>query len=353
LRSLRLYQLWRDQNLSRLTADLLSILGALIIALFAFVEFKAGHLEAGVTRLGFCLVLVLNSGVYIWLKSWRIYRTGLLLVFTAVLVFISLSDRETNTSLLWWYAYPLLAVPIMGCRNGLWLVVAANLFTLSFIHWPELYGDYASTSQTFQLRFSFSFAFVSFIAYALNLATERASTKNNESMELLQRYAVYDELTELYNRRGLKEKLQHELRLAFRRQTEMSIVLCDIDYFKAVNDKYGHDAGDEALRNIARTLKETARDTDIVGRWGGEEFLIVLPDTKLEKAFQLVERVRSRVDESLIDLDDASIHLSISCGLSSTRFCKTLDELVSAADECLYMAKADGRNCTRSILQSS
>lgn len=352
MRSFRLFKLWRDQNLSRFTADLVSIFGVLILIVFAYVEYKAGHFEAAFARISFALILLLNAGVYIWLKSWSLYRSGLLIVFTAILVFISLSDIETHTSLLWWYAYPLLVVPIMGCSKGLWIVIAANVFTISFIHWPSLYGDYASNSQIFKLRFSFSFAFVSLTSYVLNWVTEQASQKNKQSMELLQRYAVYDELTELYNRRGLKEKLQHELRLAFRRQTEMSIVLCDIDYFKAVNDKYGHDAGDEALRSIARTLKDTARDTDIVGRWGGEEFLIVLPDTKLEKAFQLVERIRSRVEESLIDLDDTSIHLSISCGLSSTRFCKTLDELVSAADECLYMAKADGRNCTRSILQS-
>ena len=120
-----------------------------------------------------------------------------------------------------------------------------------------------------------------------------------------------------------------------------------MDWFKRINDRYGHDVGDVALQHIARILGDTVRVTDMVGRWGGEEFLIMLPNTSLHKGYQLIERVREKVASEPIVIGEHTLNLSISCGICSTQFLSRFGDLIKAADISLYEAKAQGRNCTR------
>ena len=158
--------------------------------------------------------------------------------------------------------------------------------------------------------------------------------------------AMHDGLTGLLNRRAIEEYAEAEFNMAGRKKQAMSVILLDIDHFKNVNDRFGHKFGDVVLRQVAQTLKEDLRNYDRVGRWGGEEFLLILPDTELKDAVTVAERLRSKtaaVQTSLENGETFSIHISLGTACTTGQF-QSLAKLIDAADQALYQAKQSGRN---------
>lgn len=162
----------------------------------------------------------------------------------------------------------------------------------------------------------------------------------------LERVSRTDLLTGLYNRRHLEEQLTREHSTARRSQRDLGVLLLDIDHFKRVNDTYGHAAGDRVLCEFANRMTSQLRAGDVAGRWGGEEFLVILPSTDLPGALHVAERIRARVAESPFDTSDTdgpAISVTVSGGCVVDPM-GTPDDLVSAADDGLYAAKDAGRN---------
>lgn len=166
------------------------------------------------------------------------------------------------------------------------------------------------------------------------------------AMERLAHQATYDALTGLYNRQAVMNYAQQELNRTQRNGGSLCLCLLDIDHFKQVNDEHGHLVGDQALRWVASLLSDSLRSYDRVGRWGGEEFLVVLPDTSLESGKIVAERIRQRIANSPLDLPDAPIQLHASLGLVMVPASPVmpLDRLFQRVDEALYLAKEQGRN---------
>lgn len=161
----------------------------------------------------------------------------------------------------------------------------------------------------------------------------------------LREQAIRDPLTGLYNRRYLDETLDRELARAAREGYPVSFLVCDIDRFKQVNDTYGHSAGDLVLKNLADQLTSNARVGDIVCRFGGEEFLVILPDVSSETALHIAERSRKAFQEASVIFEDHEIQATLSCGIAAFPLHGTGSaELIAAADRAMYQAKADGRN---------
>lgn len=156
-----------------------------------------------------------------------------------------------------------------------------------------------------------------------------------------------DSLTELFNRGFWEEEFQREHKRCLRTSTPCSLVIFDIDHFKNVNDTYGHQAGDEVIRTLASIVKQTARETDICGRYGGEEFTILLVDADSAAATHFTERLRKKVAELIVNIDDHKIQFTISSGIAefSKNFTKHT-QWIEAADKALYHAKENGRNKT-------
>lgn len=170
-----------------------------------------------------------------------------------------------------------------------------------------------------------------------------------ESLDQLHVMATYDSLTGLLNRRAVYERAQSELERAHRERQSISLVMLDIDHFKSVNDQHGHLTGDQALRLVAGTIAQNKRSYDWAGRWGGEEFLLVLPQTTIEEAGDIAERMRQSVAAVNFPLANGKyLKLHISLGVSSTDSNRarppTLGELLQQADDALYQAKNQGRN---------
>jgi len=161
----------------------------------------------------------------------------------------------------------------------------------------------------------------------------------------LQELAVRDSLTGMYNRRYLDETLEREVSRARREGNPLSLVMLDIDHFKRVNDTYGHQVGDEALRMLANTLLADIRMEDVACRYGGEEFLVLLPNMPLETAMQRAEAWRGAIEGQSVTLGNFPITITISLGVAAyPEHGKTPDDLTRCADQALYRAKHGGRN---------
>ena len=162
-----------------------------------------------------------------------------------------------------------------------------------------------------------------------------------EKNKKLQYTSEVDRLTGLYNRVKIEETFEYEKNQANRYKTDLAIVMMDIDFFKDLNDNYGHNEGDKFLVSMAQELMNTFRTTDVVGRWGGEEFLILLPKTVLDDAYTLVERLRKQIEQK----DFFKIgKKTASFGVTIFHENDSLNEAVNRADEALYYAKEHGRN---------
>lgn len=164
--------------------------------------------------------------------------------------------------------------------------------------------------------------------------------------ERLERLAIKDELTGLYNYRYLQSRLSEEFKRAERYREPLSCAMIDIDHFKALNDRHGHDAGDRVLAMVSQRVLDAVREVDVVARYGGEEFLLLLPSTHLAGALTVADRVWRAVGERPFEVAGSSERVTISIGVAlyPSRGVSTRDALLKSADRALYRAKDDGRN---------
>lgn len=181
-------------------------------------------------------------------------------------------------------------------------------------------------------------------ATLLALALADYVRRQSLERERAQREARMDVLTQLNNRRGFLELAEAPYRTAARHQRPLSVLVLDIDHFKAINDQYGHALGDAVLRDIGQTLLATSRRSDVLGRWGGEEFVLLLPETGLDEAFELAERLRQSVGERVIVHEGARLQVTASFGVAGLDSGQELAALLEAADRAMYAAKMAGRN---------
>jgi diguanylate cyclase (GGDEF)-like protein len=161
----------------------------------------------------------------------------------------------------------------------------------------------------------------------------------------LEEMATTDGLTGLFNKRALTEAGMQKLKSAGRFKKPLSLLVCDIDHFKRVNDTHGHDMGDLVIRGFGEVLKRTKRDTDVVGRFGGEEFVIVCEETDAEGAALLAERVRSELEATSFHTESGPLSVTCSVGVATYPSAGAdWDTLFKSSDEALYASKRGGRN---------
>lgn len=158
--------------------------------------------------------------------------------------------------------------------------------------------------------------------------------------------AIKDSLTRIYNRRKFLSELEREIERSKRYKHKLSLIMFDIDYFKQINDTYGHQVGDNALQEIVRVALDSIRQQDILGRYGGEEFMIFLPETPANKTTEIAERLRHKIESFQFKHFG---NLTCSFGVTEYNAGESLDDLIKRVDEALYIAKDSGRNCVEEI----
>ncbi len=182
---------------------------------------------------------------------------------------------------------------------------------------------------------------LSVVARSAALALE-----NSELHKKTEELTIIDELTETYNYRYFVQKLQEEKRRASRYDLALSLIMVDIDWFKKLNDTYGHEVGNFVLRRLSGIIQRCIRDVDIFARYGGEEFAVILPQTQREEAAVIGERIREQVESEVFEARQyGKLKVTVSVGVSSfPENGKSQEELVSVADQALYQAKGEGKN---------
>jgi diguanylate cyclase (GGDEF)-like protein len=188
---------------------------------------------------------------------------------------------------------------------------------------------------------------------------QRQIARSNRKMQVLNRklreLATTDELTKLANRRHLFDRLEHIWALSVRHDRPLSCIMLDVDHFKRFNDTHGHAAGDDVLRTTASTILSLMRRSDVCGRFGGEEFVVVCPETPGSGAAAQAERIRAAIESTPVQIGSESIQVTVSIGVAEKSASHANAEtMISEADELLYRAKAEGRNrvCWKSVAVS-
>lgn len=277
-------------------------------------------------RLGFALIqteVLVHAGLGTVLVGWESGFHYYLLMFIPAL-FVSTRARiawilaahlwmyYAGLHVLMWYMQPL--QPISS--NAL---LGVNIFNLTVV-----------------------FCMFSYLALFYVITVTRAHTS-------LSQMAMTDSLTGLFNRRQIVALTEKVLARHHRCPTNLTLMLMDIDHFKQINDEYGHDIGDRVLIAVSQHLQSLMREQDFIGRWGGEEFLGVLPDTDIEQAAETAERLRKAIQVLEIDNDGKKIQVTLSIGITQYRADEALSNAIARADYALYKGKSSGRNRVEAI----
>ena len=178
-------------------------------------------------------------------------------------------------------------------------------------------------------------------------ATATSAILNAQLHAEIQKLAVTDSLTSTLNRRGMFQVGKHEFIRAQRYNRPVSVIFFDLDHFKKVNDTYGHDSGDQILSKIAAISKKSIREIDILGRYGGEEFLIILPEANAQEAFEIAERIRKEIAAFVFTINGTTLRITLSLGVAEINDeIQEIKELIKIADQAMYQSKQNGRNQT-------
>lgn len=268
--------------------------------------------------------------------------------FTNYLLYIFLKDENTGKNVLAWP---------MACKDPKILSIVEN-----FESKPVLTGD----KKTLALPLKSESKEVGILAakstdevisdkdtdYLTQLSAQIATTINRANVyaEIL-KHATLDALTGFYNRNQLEERIKQEVANAKRQKAPLCGIMTDIDFFKNVNDTYGHAVGDLVLKDIAKIIRSQLREYDIAGRYGGEEFSILLPFTKIDEAKKVAERLRASIENKVVDIskvdpesETKTIQVTISLGIYEMQEDDNDEDLLKKADKALYQAKNTGRN---------
>ena len=276
-------------------------------------------------------------------------RTLLVSLFHLALVVlvVTISDDARNIFVI--SCYVILVYPVISyiairrackLKNMGYAIIGAGVLLAICMAPVQIYVLSAMNDVGFAFGIVLTASATGYILVGIGFLTSILITEHH----LLTSLALNDPLTGLFNRRGLNISMQSTLNGRERKQTCISAIVIDIDHFKNVNDNYGHDAGDVVLKSIADILSDLIRSSDVACRFGGEEFVVILPDTGLEAATLIAERIHLRIEQSSVLYEGVTIKVTVSLGVSSNCASVEIDELLKDADKQLYTAKEEGRN---------
>ena len=332
-----------EERVSRLLTGLSTMAILFLLGIGAKAWF-AGHTTHAEALWFFAALVATNMLIYAWNGNRQQQKVGMIAIVGLLFGYLIVTGGESNTGPLWFYVFPPLLFYLTDLKTGTAVLLFCCLLAVVVFQFPQLPVVTAEYTTDFKIRFFATLTFESIFCFVLEASRLKA---RNELMELARAHehaARTDELTGLSNRRDMQHRLNEEYSRYRRSGHHFSVALIDLDLFKHINDDYGHDAGDEVLRRFSGLMQTVIRQTDVAARWGGEEFLILLPDTSLLQALTLAERLRSEVANAEFTFAGKRLPITISAGICSIAKAGSVNELLKQADIHLYNAKEDGRN---------
>lgn len=322
----------------------LSIAAAPVLSFFAWRAADRGDfLVTGMLAAAGALLLI-NVLVYLVVRLTTVHRRAFITLITALFIYVAVFALERGSAIIWLFAYPPIIFYISTPRVGV-LTCVFGLATLVGLFSPL--GDAlfdTPYSNSFRLMMVTVLAFEMVSCFMLDMSRRRSKANLLTLAKEYEYAAKHDAMTGLANRREGLARLEGEYQRYLRNHMAFSVILMDIDVFKGVNDSYGHQAGDALIVRVAQRLQDCCRKVDIVSRWGGEEFLALLPETRVADAIRIANRIRESVAAEPLSFDGVPIRATISAGVATIHGTESISRLLQRADEALYTAKASGRN---------
>lgn len=340
---------YADDPFQPTIVSLFSLVGMSICAAMGFIAlYNHNFLLSSILLIASAIYLV---GFYVCIKHNNIRVSSAIVLYSlyALMFYLVFTGGVEQTGPLWIFIVAPVSVFIHGLKRGLVdiavfvLVISAVMFSPSHF----FIAEHINYTNAFKLRLLYSFLTVTFLSALYEYSRERSLKQSIELSQKYQNLAHFDPLTGLANRRFAMDALTREQARVARNNDSLSILLCDIDNFKQINDSFGHNAGDEVLVNLSSLFTGTIRKQDVLSRWGGEEFLFILPQTDLTNAYVIAEKIRKTVEDNPSVFEHHNINATISIGIAQFDTDSSIDDIMKTADKYLYQAKSAGRNQTQ------
>jgi diguanylate cyclase (GGDEF)-like protein len=315
----------------------------IIAVLFAFYSYQQGDMSTSTFYLAVAGLLLVGLGIHSIFDRPHLARALLALLLVSSFFYLLTATSDSST-LLWCLTIIPVLVGTFGYRYS--ILILSSLFSVSV--WllyatPEIIPlpNYSANSV---VRFLSAYIVLSLFAVAMDISHSRSLNKYKDLSLRVDQIAHQDQLTQLPNRHDMERRLEKKYQQYRLINQPFSVLLADLDNFKFINDRYGHDVGDDVLHAIGILLGEPLRGEDVVARWGGNEFMVLLPTANAEAAVNIAERLRSQAGKLIMDAQGDKLRISLSVGVASIDKCTDIDDLISTAENGLYQAKHMGRD---------
>lgn len=314
-----------------------------IAVLFAFYSYLQGDMTTATFFLAVAGLILIGLGIHSIFDRPHLARALLAFVLIGSFFYLLVATSDSST-LLWCLTIIPVLVGTFGYRYSILILgsvfaVAAWLLigTVQIISVP----DYTDVSIA---RFLSSYVVLSLFAVAMDISHSRSLNKYKDLSLRVDQIAHQDQLTQLPNRHDMERRLEKKFQQYRLINQPFSVLLADLDNFKFINDRYGHDVGDDVLHAIGILLGEPLRGEDVVARWGGNEYMVLLPTANAEAAVNIAERLRAQAGKLTMEAQGDTLRISLSIGVASIDKCTGIDDLISTAENGLYQAKHMGRD---------
>lgn len=276
-----------------------------------------------------------NKDIYVQLVLYSI------LVFMLYLVY---SGGVNNNGPLWIYLVSPVALFLDGLKRGLINIAVFVGCMCIILFTPNNLLLAANYSFDYKIGLIFSFLSVTVLFSYYEHSRQRSYEFMNKISRKFEQMAKYDLLTQLPNRKEALDKLEYEYRRIERNLSPVSLILCDVDHFRKVNDKYGHEQGDKVIVALGNLFKNIIRKQDTIARWGGEEFMFILPQTNSTQALIVAQKIKDKLAQHQDSFNVKKLTITVSMGVSEVNINTPIDVAIRRADEYLRKAKESGRN---------
>ena len=314
-----------------------------ITVLFALYSYQQGDMSTATFYLAMAGLLLVGLGIHSIFDRPQLARALLAFLLIGSFFYLLIATPDSST-LMWCLTIIPVLVGTFGYRYS--TLILSTVFAVAV--WL-LYGtpqiiampDYSDVSV---VRFLSAYIVLSLFAVAMDISHSRSLNKYKDLSLRVDQIAHQDQLTQLPNRHDMERRLEKKYQQYRLINQPFSVLLADLDNFKFINDRYGHDVGDDVLHAIGILLGEPLRGEDVVARWGGNEFMVLLPTANAEAAVNIAERLRSQAGKLTMEAQGDSLRISLSVGVASIDKCTGIDDLISTAENGLYQAKHMGRD---------
>jgi diguanylate cyclase (GGDEF)-like protein len=327
--------------------SLFALVGMSICAAMAFIALFNKNYTLTITLLVASFIYFI--GFYVCKKLNNVQLSSAITLYSLYLLmfYLMFTGGVAQTGPLWIFIVAPVSVFVHGLKRGLIDIAIFVVIIIFIMFFPSGFPLQAIYPTEFKLRLIYSFLTMTFLSSLYEYSREISFKKTIELSEKYQQLAHFDPLTNLSNRRHAHDIMKQEQSRLRRNNEILSILLCDVDHFKQINDQFGHNAGDAVLVELAKIFTNQIREQDNVSRWGGEEFLFILPQTSAENAQVIAEKIRQHVESYLFNYQNTALNITVSIGIAQFKKSSNIDDVINSADKYLYLAKESGRNQTQ------